>query len=310
MGLTPYRSLKSDGTISDTPASCIRYRLALEWHAYLAQSDDMSDIGVLVGMMGGGSVAVTDFVSVTVTDRWLIRIETEDGKWVLRQVAELDMQVTALVTGIAGASMLGLFTWYMGSERINTTHFGLNPNPPEEDPDHGGYAMPVTALTGAIGATETVILCSDLSRFPASGSVYIGTRTAATKYGGMYWRGAPERLDYDAIDLTTTPHRLTGCKRGRLGHTAKSHSAGDEVIQAPAIKIGADQGVADPGGGSDYTDQYGLVMYDWESPIYQLSVPGGAKVVFAGHSVGRADLPENLDIISTAVCSGPTWAAR
>jgi len=440
MGLTDWRGLSSKGVIADTPAGCIQYRIAEEWHAYLSQSDAMADIGVLLGMMGGAFAGVTDFVSAPVADRWIIRARNADGVQMFRQQVETEVQVTAMVTGIAGMTMLGLFTWYVNRSTQFTTHFGLDdipephgtyahgplaeyegvacngecdefctrfwqekfaarfktvqivedgrtvtvpwwrddslwqqidarpegsvwiPYEPGKVPQpwdmmflrnqaagwyhaaivHGanqdgieiahsnenndgkgkfsdttGYeiigwlrwSLPVphemvrTTLARACTATGDVLEVDNAGALPDSGTVYVGIAQ------DDWWKGTPDRVDYTGRDLTTTPHKLIGCSHGRLGCIARANAAGAIVIEAPAIKMLSDTSYYDPAGGGDYTNQYGLVLFDWYSPIYQLNMPSGSYIEFAGHYIGRADLPSNLDIVQTRVCAGPTWSA-
>lgn len=388
----------------------------------------MGDIGVLIGFMGGGVPGLTDFVSVTVQDRWIIRAKNPDGVQLFRQQVSTDIQVTALVTGVAGATTLGLFTWYSAGSDQFTTHYGLDdlPQPTgtyahgyideyegvacngqcdqftqrfwehkfgadfdndwwrsdslttqienrpagsewvpyhsglvpqpwdmlvlrhlslgwyhsaivhsagpdgieiahsNEDSDGKGkfsyttgyeivgllrwteaipHEMARTTLAADCTASSDVLQVADASQLPETGTVYIGIAQ------DDWWRGTPDRVDYTGRDLTTVPHQLTGCTHGRLGTIARANAAGTLVIEAPALKTGSDESYCVPAGGSDYTDQFGRILFDWYSPIYDLSIPSGAYIEFAGHGIGPADLPFNLDIVSTRVCAGPVWGA-
>ena len=435
MGLGPYSALKSDGTIDDTPATCFRYKIAEEFHVYFSQDKAMLDaMGVLAHMGAGvGQVAMTDFVSFSLDDGWIIHIENTDGVDVFRQRVNIGIQMTALVHGVAGMTMASLFTWYAkdGSEIIETTHFGIEAAEPKREyeigrideyegvvchgscdeftqrfweqklgatfepdwwratdfewqiahPPAGSIWVPIapgiqpsiwdmlvvryphvyhlgivhkidstgiqianatnsegeplgymsyapvapggviagwfhwlgpaiphwmaeTTVAELVDGAATEIAGDQLAGFPPAGSAYIGP----TKSSGQF-RARAERIDYEAIDLTSKPHKLTGCKRGRLGRPVQTHAVGDKIMEAPPIQTGGDFGINSPGGGSDFTTWYGIVLFEWESPIYALQVPGGAKVKFAGHWAGRKELPLNLDIVSTAVCAGDTWCA-
>lgn len=479
--LTRFKTVASDGTVADTPANCFRYRVAEEWHGYFSQGEDMGDVGILIAIMGAGTTfPITDFVTKTVEDRWLIELRTPDDVVIFKQYIGVRIQVTALVTAVGGMTTLGLFTWYAAGEAVNTTHFGVDeysapvqtslamavgPShdtlpivstvglPPRGEVWLGERIGATTRLSGAVGAGDTTLpivddsglpddgevlvglwvadawadppervgyaairrgtnpallscrrgidgttarghsdrarvhmptswlgtperveyghindaispprleaclraregtpaqahpagrsvhklqsghrmaettLAASLSgeqprkadgtpdldasfaevedagAFPDAGSVYIGKRD------GFWWRTNPERIDYEGKDTTRTPHRLLRCLRGRLGRSIADHDTGDPVVEAPGIMVGPDVGTNVPGGGSDYTGSYGLILFDWDSPVYRLAVPGGSRVRFAGHWIGQARLPMNLNIVSTQVCAGETWAA-
>jgi hypothetical protein len=280
MGLTAWKALKSNGEIADTPASCFQYRIAEDVEVYLGDEE----------WTGG-------FVTRNLNDRWIIHIydhdvrhafhEEREAALLFRQVVTLDLWVVALVTDLNGIPLASLFTWWVNYATIETTHFA-------------GRELPVTTLATDCDARQDTLTLTSTVGFPTSGSVYIGAVDSSGNYTGI-----PERVDYSGLD----GNELVQCVRGRLGRTAAAHSAGAKVMEAMPLALGVDDAIPVPGGGADFTDQYGIILFDWESPVYAMALPEGACVEFAGHWLGRASLGLNLDIIQTRVCAGDTFAA-
>lgn len=343
MGITNWSALKSDGTIADTPASCFRYRIAEEFRVQLRDlitninTDDrwllrietpdgqtifrqmvtlriggMGQMGMFFAwwhngetiettVFGAESRQTTLLQSIGPTDTTLrvadasgwpqpsgaCEIDGETITYAERARLETHWELRGCSRGQAGTTAA---THGAGSRVVDTS--GL------------GHIMAETTLAAAVDAQATEIPAEDLREFPAAGSAYMAVRASNGRLSGT-----PERIDYTTVDTSSWPHKLLGCTRGRLGRSRQAHAAGDVLIEAPAIQIGTDVGIADPGGGSDMTWREGIIMFDWEGPVYALALSGGSRVIFAGHWSGSASLPMNLNIVSTAVCGGNTWSA-
>ncbi len=346
MGLTGWSALTSSGEIADTPANCFRYRIAEEFRVRLGEIVSVinsSDRWLLRIEDEGGQTILRQMVTLPISGMGMVGMFFawwfDDGAEVIdTTVFGAESRTTALSqpTGVsdttlwlddltgwpqpAGAVQIGgEVVRYAGRVRLAAGGWqltgcqrGQDGTSPAAHPAGAqatdasglGHIMAQTTVVNGVDARASVIEADDLREFPASGSAYVGLVDSSGNLRMSY-----EHVDYEGVDTSTWPHRLTGCRRGRLGRLARTWDAGAVVREAPAIQTGADGGLAYPGGGSDYTWEEGIIGFDWEGPIYALSVPTGAKVVFAGHWTGNAALPLNLDIVSTAVCSGDTWSA-
>ena len=81
-----------------------------------------------------------------------------------------------------------------------------------------------------------------------------------------------------------------------------------EPGEAPST-VGAEQGISDPASGTDYSSAQGSISSDWYSPIYNVMIPRGARVVVDFHNIGLAAAPSLLPI-STRVIRSSASAVR
>ncbi len=124
MGLTSWRSLKSDGTILDTPAVCFRYKYAQDF--WLSFGDTTTQLAsVLVALLGPGIPApVTGITTFTFGGTFEIHIEDPGGNKIFEQSVTLTYRIVALLEAFVGLIMVSLFTWWIEEEEIETTICG------------------------------------------------------------------------------------------------------------------------------------------------------------------------------------------
>lgn len=75
------------------------------------------------------------------------------------------------------------------------------------------------------------------------------------------------------------------------------------TVTAPApapTELGSPDGIAIPGGGSDYTDNTGIIQQTFESPAFRVSIPVGSTVKITFHSAG---FPALISIASLSVAT-------
>lgn len=126
MAYTDWRSLGSNHTIADTPATGFQYRYSV--------NDDFD----YFTLRDGGSI---------ITDRWNVTISAPDGTVIFQQ----QVAIRYLLTYMGSGALLIIFVWYISSETITTT---VPEDPPTLAGDEG-YAVPAggsdfTALAGKI----------------------------------------------------------------------------------------------------------------------------------------------------------------
>ncbi len=216
-------------------------------------------------------------VNTTLEGDWRLRVVNTDDETIFEQEVHLSYQLVALVIGFAGNPWLSTYIWWYvdGSERIRTTTCGTD------------MALAETA-SGVTVAQTTIPLTNVQGVFPVDGPAWL----------------EQERIEYDGVAADI----LSGVNRG-IYAGPWGHAAGVEVREAPPT-IGVEQGIAVPAGGGDYTNIEGHVMTEWMSPVYELAVPAGARVVIDFHNVGLQALSKSVAAIQTQVCAGAIACTR
>jgi len=222
MALTTWKSLSSEREIADLPAIGFRYKHASDIIIYLAGSPEaMAAAAVISWSAAGLGLVAPGLIVRQIPCSLKVHIETPQGERIFEQQVDLVYTFVAIIqAGFAGLMVMGLFTWWIGSETITTTICG---------------------------------------------------------------------------------HEL-------------------EEGEEPQT-LGAEQGRADPAGGSDYTAQYAHVMGDWISPLYLLNIPDGSTFHIDFHNFGLAHLTYSFAAIQTQVIpsmsvfyrnprEGMIWLAR
>jgi len=197
---------------------------------------------------------------------------------IFEQEITLQYYFTALVNDYFGTNQVSLFTWWFNAsaERVRTTICG--------------HTLAIAETAAALtGDATSIPLTNIVGTFPQSGAGYV----------------EHERIDYTGFNGSA----LTGVDRGQYGGPW-AHDIGTEVREAPST-IGAETGIAlENAAGSSYTANQVNLVASWASPIYQLSLPGSARVVIDFHNVGTARLPLSIEAIQTQVCAGGIAAVR
>lgn len=149
MALTNWRSLTSDRKIADLPAAGFRYKYASDIVIYLTATPEAMAAAAPVSWSAVGlGVAGPGLFVRQVKGSLKVHIETPQGERIFEQQVDLTYTFVAIIqSAFAGLLVMGLFTWWIGAEKITTTICGHELEEGEEPQTLGaeqGYGDPAS----------------------------------------------------------------------------------------------------------------------------------------------------------------------
>jgi len=149
MALTDWRSLTSQGEIADLPASGFRYKYASDIVIYLTATPEAMAAAAAVSWSAAGlGMPAPGLLVRQVKASLKVHIETPQGERIFEQQVDLTYTFVAIIeSAFAGLLVMGLFTWWIGSEKITTTICGHELEEGEEPQTLGaeqGYGDPAS----------------------------------------------------------------------------------------------------------------------------------------------------------------------
>ena len=278
--LTKWKSVRRDGTVADTPGTCLQYKYAVDFWINWDPNAETTLLSIAFSSISGVSTPVTDMVSVAFPIT--LKLVFYTGTWGQGHVVHFEQETTwryqlvALLYNVLGAIVVVSYTgWFLPDPIVRTTICG--------------HTMALAKAARSITAGEDIIpITGIVGDWPTSGDAYIGT----------------ERVSYTGI----ADSALTGVHRGNY-RAAAAHPVGTEVREAPST-IGAETADEDPASCYDWGGSETHVLTDLISPVYRLNLPSGAKARILFHTAGSAKLPSNLEGLFTRLCAGKFLAVR